>query len=64
MSKYAEQIRNAGLMETLHDEANNMQELKMKYKGPEHNCKVCEDEANGVKHIQAQDHTCKKGDRK
>lgn len=31
-----------------------------KYYGPNSHCKACEDEAKGVKHIQAQKHTCRK----
>lgn len=31
----------------------------MEYRGSSTHCKACEDEAAGIKHIQAQRHTCK-----
>lgn len=33
---------------------------QMGYRGPSSHCKACEDEKAGIKHIQAQNHTCKK----
>lgn len=33
---------------------------QIEYRGPNSHCKACEDEKNGVKHIMAQKHTCKK----
>lgn len=33
---------------------------QMEYRGPSSHCKACEDEKNGVKHIMAQKHTCRK----
>jgi len=39
----------------------NMQIDKLDYRGPNSNCKACEDEAHGIRHIRAQIHTCKKG---
>lgn len=33
---------------------------QMEYRGPSSYCKACEDEKNGVKHIMAQKHTCRK----
>lgn len=33
---------------------------QMEYRGPSSHCKACEDEAAGIKHIQAQKHTCRK----
>jgi uncharacterized phage protein (TIGR01671 family) len=35
----------------------------MEYRGPSSHCKACEDESNGVKHLQAQKHTCRKRNR-
>ena len=34
------------------------------YRGPSSHCKACEDEAAGVKHIQAAKHTCRKNKNK
>jgi hypothetical protein len=32
----------------------------IEYRGPSSHCKACEDEAAGIKHIQAPIHTCRK----
>jgi hypothetical protein len=32
----------------------------MEYRGPSSHCKACQDEAAGIKHIQAPIHTCRK----
>lgn len=41
-------------------EAKGMPDLTMEYRGPNAHCKACEDEKKGIKHIQAQRHTCRK----
>lgn len=33
---------------------------RIEYRGPDSHCKACEDEKNGVKHVMAQKHTCRK----
>jgi len=33
---------------------------EIEYRGPNSHCKACEDEANGIKHIRAPKHTCRK----